>query len=694
MKRLFGSITPIQKNFVIDERMIRIDIQGLPLCALGSAACKRVATMFSKFMFFEIDNAENFSTCRLCIATNQKKIISNEEVSVMINGETFEVHVRELSNWSVKIVDDIESEDERSEDENLDTQAESDTSVDHVIDTPNDSPDELEKNESPIIDNEDLKTKETQETFKTTNKEYQQGMKQQSDMEQCDCDISSSDGSYPPGFEPIKNNVSCQNRGTYFMVNVYDPHDTAAKVILWQKIISFIHQHNGRYVLFGDLNEVREESEWFGSTYSITEAQTFNTFIDNSGLKEMMMGGRFFTWMNKSGSKMSKLDRFLISEEAIDDNSDLKAMVLDRLWSDHSPILLYSQKTDYGSTPFKFFQSWFQRKDVDEEVISLIQDVEVKIDASLASDSEKETRLQLLRELNDIERDKIKKAVWDCGSDKAPSLDGFPFLFLKRYWEIFKQDVELFVSDFFTSFRMPPGTNSAFTTLLPKPLKTLAKKISSKVLRLVHQGCRQRHEKDHLGIGSLKAFNQALLQKWRWRLHSNPNQLWFHVIKSIYGEDAGFDHIPSTAKETWRNIIGYINHLHDCCIVPKDTLKHKVGCGTKVRFWIATWIGDDPLALRPIVSGRINAMWESLQGELQHVTRFEGQDEDRLPHRLNLSRRGLEIRSVSCPVYFNDWKSWFDNLHLSNDGKSRLQVIAATAWWTIWKYRNSVTFNS
>nr|GEY42970.1 RNA-directed DNA polymerase, eukaryota [Tanacetum cinerariifolium] len=38
------------------------------------------------------------------------------------------------------------------------------------------------------------------------------------------------------------------------------------------------------------------------------------------------------------------------------------------------------------------------------EVIGLIQDVEVKIDASLASDSEKETRLQLLRELNDIER--------------------------------------------------------------------------------------------------------------------------------------------------------------------------------------------------------------------------------------------------------------------------------------------------
>nr|GFA27916.1 RNA-directed DNA polymerase, eukaryota, reverse transcriptase zinc-binding domain protein [Tanacetum cinerariifolium] len=219
-------------------------------------------------------------------------------------------------------------------------------------------------------------------------------------------------------------------------------------------------------------------------------------------------------------------------------------------------------------------------------------------------------------------------------------------------------------------------------------------------------------EKDRLGIGSLKAFNQALLQKWRWRLQSNLNQLWVYVIKSIYGEDAGFDHIPSTAKGTWRNIVGSINHLHDCCIVPKDTLKHKVGCGTK----------------------------ESLQTELQHVTPFEGQDEvcwgighdgkfpvgatrlhiddailptldvstmwcKILPKkgniflwRLNLDR-SASVKSfkkrVGNPInLMSDWKSWFDNLHLSNDGKSRLQVIAATVWWTIWKYRNSVTFNS
>ncbi|GJW77389.1 hypothetical protein Tco_0139071 [Tanacetum coccineum] len=51
---------------------------------------------------------------RLCIATKQKQLI-DEEVFVLINGDNFIVHVRELSNRSVKIEDDLESEDGISE---------------------------------------------------------------------------------------------------------------------------------------------------------------------------------------------------------------------------------------------------------------------------------------------------------------------------------------------------------------------------------------------------------------------------------------------------------------------------------------------------------------------------------------------------------------------------------------------------
>ncbi|GJR67536.1 GTPase-activating protein GYP7-like protein isoform X1 [Tanacetum coccineum] len=44
-----------------------------------------------------------------------------------------------------------------------------------------------------------------------------------------------------------------------------------------------------------------------------------------------------------------------------------------------------------------------------------------------------------------------------------------------------------------------------------------------------------------LNIGSLKAFNLALLQKWRWRLLSPPKRFGVLVIKAYHGQEGGFD---------------------------------------------------------------------------------------------------------------------------------------------------------
>ncbi|GKE69612.1 RNA-directed DNA polymerase, eukaryota, reverse transcriptase zinc-binding domain protein, partial [Tanacetum coccineum] len=64
--------------------------------------------------------------------------------------------------------------------------------------------------------------------------------------------------------------------------------------------------------------------------------------------------------------------------------------------------------------------------------------------------------------------DKIREAVWDRGCGKSPGPDGFSFLFLKTYWDIFKDDIVNFVNEFMESETMPKGTNSAFITLILK----------------------------------------------------------------------------------------------------------------------------------------------------------------------------------------------------------------------------------
>ncbi|GJR37934.1 hypothetical protein Tco_1213618 [Tanacetum coccineum] len=74
-----------------------------------------------------------------------------------------------------------------------------------------------------------------------------------------------------------------------------------------------------------------------------------------------------------------------------------------------------------------------------------------------------------------------------------------------------------------------------------------------------------------LNIGSLKAFNLALLQKWRWRLLSHKNALCVKVIKALHGQEGGFD--------------------NNGCI-------YNAGYGTRIRFWKDTWVGDSPFYIR------------------------------------------------------------------------------------------------
>ncbi|GJU73727.1 hypothetical protein Tco_1265132 [Tanacetum coccineum] len=98
-----------------------------------------------------------------------------------------------------------------------------------------------------------------------------------------------------------------------------------------------------------------------------------------------------------------------------------------------------------------------------------------------------------------------------------------------------------------------------------------------------------------LNIGSLKAFNLALLQKWRWRMYSFPNALWIKVIKVLHGQEGGFDNHGCKFNGAWARIVGPSNYLHLKDIIPLNSFCFQAGCGTKIQFWKDVWIGDSPL---------------------------------------------------------------------------------------------------
>ncbi|GJV57216.1 hypothetical protein Tco_1458221 [Tanacetum coccineum] len=60
-------------------------------------------------------------------------------------------------------------------------------------------------------------------------------------------------------------------------------------------------------------------------------------------------------------------------------------------------------------------------------------------------------------------RDEIKRAVWDCGGDRAPGPNGFTFKFFTLFWDLIVDDVDRFVQEFFRFNLFPNGCLHALT---------------------------------------------------------------------------------------------------------------------------------------------------------------------------------------------------------------------------------------
>ncbi|GJV55336.1 RNA-directed DNA polymerase, eukaryota [Tanacetum coccineum] len=163
----------------------------------------------------------------------------------------------------------------------------------------------------------------------------------------------------------INRGVWLKTGDDFLIISVYAPHDMKDKILLWDYLLHVTQQWNGKVIIMGDFNEVRVKSDRFGSVFHAHGANLFNSFITNAGLIEVPLGGSTFTWCHKSATKMSKLDRFLISENLQNNCPNITAITLDRFLSDHRPILLRESVLDYGPIPFKFYHHcWIQKASI------------------------------------------------------------------------------------------------------------------------------------------------------------------------------------------------------------------------------------------------------------------------------------------------------------------------------------------
>nr|GFB37705.1 hypothetical protein [Tanacetum cinerariifolium] len=131
LNKLWTFIKFPSPSFVVDERVIWIEVSGLPLCAWGSSAFKKIANLFGKFNFFDDDVKDSMCMGRACITTKIQPFIS-EKVNVTIKDLNFNVHVKEIGTWSTLIFNDMDSnesdddhdmEEHRSTNEDVDLNA-------------------------------------------------------------------------------------------------------------------------------------------------------------------------------------------------------------------------------------------------------------------------------------------------------------------------------------------------------------------------------------------------------------------------------------------------------------------------------------------------------------------------------------------------------------------------------------------
>nr|GFA97241.1 hypothetical protein [Tanacetum cinerariifolium] len=179
------------------------------------------------------------------------------------------------------------------------------------------------------------------------------------------------------------------------------------------------------------------------------------------GTQGEQLEGYSFTWAHPLATKMSKLDRFLMSNGLLSSFPHISAICLDRHLLDHRPILPREVISEFGPTPFRFYHSWLGLPGFDDLVTkswnSFVLDDSngVMVDGNWIDDPDlvkSEFRSHFTDRFQDpgsrrgslkflfpnhlsndqildlespISKEEIRTAVWGCGVDKSPGPDDF-----------------------------------------------------------------------------------------------------------------------------------------------------------------------------------------------------------------------------------------------------------------------------
>lgn len=83
------------------------------------------------------------------------------------------------------------------------------------------------------------------------------------------------------------------------IITVYGPQSVRDKAELGSELVNITSVHSADWMIFSDFNAIRSHYERSGSIFVDNDALLFNEFIANSGLLDLQLGGRRYTWFHR-----------------------------------------------------------------------------------------------------------------------------------------------------------------------------------------------------------------------------------------------------------------------------------------------------------------------------------------------------------------------------------------------------------
>jgi exonuclease III len=148
---------------------------------------------------------------------------------------------------------------------------------------------------------------------------------------------------------------------SFVLFNVYAPCDASGQQVLWENISLKMNSYVGQNIcVCSDFNVVRcvEECRSVGMVSRQPGIANFNNFIDGCLFIDLPLRGRSFTWYRRDGRSMSRMDRFLLSEEWYLTCPNCVQTASTRGVSDHCPLQLSIDMVNWGPKPLRMLRCW------------------------------------------------------------------------------------------------------------------------------------------------------------------------------------------------------------------------------------------------------------------------------------------------------------------------------------------------